>query len=82
MEAPLSFDILNFEGFGAATDQFVSTTFPIYAALDVFRPDAMLSAGSCTGVVGLTNELKPTPFCPRAGTNRRCWHSQPYRWVL
>ena len=37
---------------------------------------------TCTGVVGLTNPLVPTRVLRRAGTNRRCWHSRPHRWVL
>ena len=61
----ISFNILNFEGFGAATTLFDpppsgGSTFPIYAALDVFMPTPC--TGNCTGVVGLTNELKPTEF--------------------
>ena len=59
----LSFNILNFQGFEAATTSF--GTFPIYAALDVFRPTPC--SGDCTGVVGLTNDPTPTPFSPVPG---------------
>jgi hypothetical protein len=61
----ISFDISNFQGFGAATTLFDpapsgGSTFPIYAALDVFMPTPC--TGACTGVVGVTNDLNPTPF--------------------
>jgi len=61
----ISFDISSFQGFGAATTLFDpppagGSTFPIYAALDVFMPTPC--TGSCTGAVGLTNPLVPTPF--------------------
>jgi hypothetical protein len=61
----ISFNILNFQGFGTATTLFDPApaggpTFPIYAALDVFMPEPC--SGGCTGVVGLTSPLVPTEF--------------------
>ena len=61
----ISFNISNFQGFGAATDQFDpppagGPTFPIYAAVDIFRTAPC--EGSCTGAVGLTIPPTPTQF--------------------
>jgi hypothetical protein len=61
----MSFDISNFQGFGAATNPYDpppagGPTFPIYAAVDVFMPSPC--SGACTGTVGLTSPPVPTLF--------------------
>jgi len=53
----LAFDIDNFSGFLFATEQF--NGFNIIAAADVLLTNC---TGACTGVVGLTGDLTPTPF--------------------
>jgi len=53
----LSFDIDNFSGFLFATEQF--NGFNIIAAADILLTNC---TGACTGVVGLTGDLTPTPF--------------------
>jgi hypothetical protein len=53
----LSFTIDNFSGFLFATTQF--NNMNIIAAADVLLTDC---TGGCTGPVGLTGDLVPTPF--------------------
>jgi hypothetical protein len=53
----LSFIIDNFSGFLFATTQF--NDMNIIAAADVLLTDC---TGGCTGPVGLTGSLTPTPF--------------------
>ena len=61
----LVFDVLNFQGFGAATNAFDpppagGPTFPIFAAVDIFNAACAAAGGrDCTGVVALT--AAPTP---------------------
>ena len=62
----LSFTIDNFSGFLFATTQF--NNMNIIAAADVLLTDC---TGGCTGPVGLTGDLVPTPFAvptPIAGS--------------
>jgi hypothetical protein len=62
----LSFTIDNFSGFLFATTQF--NNMNIIAAADALLTDC---TGGCTGPVGLTGDLVPTPFAvptPIAGS--------------
>lgn len=58
--ATLSFNILDFQGFGT------STSSPhVYAAVDIFQKENCM--GSCTGAVAVGVEPTPTPFSPVPG---------------
>jgi hypothetical protein len=56
----LVFDILNFQGFTAATDLYGSPGQSIFMAVDIFEHGC--TGDNCTGAVGLTSQLVPTPF--------------------
>jgi hypothetical protein len=50
----MSFNIINFQGFGAATTLYNGQS--IFAAVDIFKPNDN-TCGSCTGVVGLVGPI-------------------------
>ena len=56
----LVFDIINFQGFAAASSLYGTPGVSIYAAVDMFKNGC--TGDGCTGVVGLTAPLVPTPF--------------------
>lgn len=57
----LVFDIANFAGFLAATNLYNGAL--IFAAVDILNLACVAAGGTaCTGVVGLTAQLVPTPF--------------------
>jgi hypothetical protein len=63
----LSFNISNFQGFGAATGLYDpppagGPTFQIFAAVDIFRPSPFCTGDGCTGAVGLGTAPVPTTF--------------------